>query len=298
MGDLRVVLIVSTDPSDLYFGNRLARRLNTVGIVVEDQRVTPPLWPRVRRVAGRMLRPWQLPKHWRGQRIFADHLRRSDAIDRKGFGEDGYRLQPPDGCRVLQVSGKGALNRPDTVEQVRQLEPDLLLLCGCSILKNELLSVPRLGSLNLHGGLSQRYRGIWTTLWAVANREPEYVGATVHFVALGIDDGDIVYQGRPEIDADDDPESLYVKVVRLGVEMMASAVEGIANGETRRHPLEQRGELYLSAMVTPDVLEKAWQAIEEGVLREYLSDRENRDAAVLQMMRGAFPTQGGGRCSG
>ena len=296
MNRLRVVLIVSTDPSDLYFANRLARRLDAAGIVLEDQRVTPPLWPRIRRTAGRMLRPWQLPAHWRGQRIFAEHLRRSDAIDREGFGEDGYRLQPPERCRVLQVSGRGALNRHDTVEKLRQLEPDLLLLCGCSIIKEELLAVPRLGSLNLHGGLSQRYRGIWTTLWAVANREPEYVGATVHYVAPGIDDGDIVYQGRPEIEPLDNPESLYVKVVRLGVEMMASAVEGIADGETRGYPLEQRGELYLSSMVTPNILAKAWQAIEEGVLPEYLANRDLRDAEVLRMMRGVFPPQGGLRC--
>jgi len=36
-------------------------------------------------------------------------------------------------------------------------------------------------------------------------------------VAPGIDDGDIVYQGRPQIAAGDTPNMLYVKVVKLGV---------------------------------------------------------------------------------
>ena len=292
MKDMRVVLVVSADPSDLFFANQLARRLPAAAVVVEDQAAAAPLGPRLRRAAGRFLRPWGLPGYWRGQRIVAEHLRKSGAIDREGFGEDGYRLELPQGCRLVEVTGKGVLNTPDTVQRVRQLAPDLLVLCGCSILKKDLLSVPRLGTLNLHGGLAQRYRGVWTTLWAVVNREPEYVGATVHFVSPGIDDGDIVHQGRPELEPDDNPESLYVKVVRLGVEMMASAVAGVASGEVIRHPLEQRGELYLSAMVTPAVLEKAWQATEEGVVREYLADRERRDAAVLPLMRGAFPSQG------
>ena len=83
-----------------------------------------------------------------------------------------------------------------------------------------------------------------------------------------------------------------MKVVQLGIEMMASAVRGVATGEVRRYPLEQRGELYLSAMVTPGVLEKAWRAVEEGVVREYLADRERRDAAVLPLMRGLYPGKG------
>lgn len=292
MKQMRVVLMVSADPSDLFFANRLAGRLSASAVVLENQAAAAPLGPRLRRAAGRLFRPWELPGYWRGRRIVAEHARKSGAVDREGFGEDGYRLELPQGCRLVEVAGKGALNAPGTVQRVRQLEPDLLVLCGCSILKKELLCVPRLGTLNLHGGLAQRYRGVWTTLWAVVNREPEYVGATVHFVSPGIDDGDIVHQGRPELEPEDNPESLYVKVVRLGVEMMASAVAGVAAGEASRYPLEQRGELYLSAMVTPAVLAKAWQATEEGVVREYLADRERRDAAVLPLMRGVFPPQG------
>lgn len=288
MNELRVVLVVSKDPSDLYFANRLAGRLSACGVVVEDQGVCAPLWPRLRRRAQKLLRPWELPEQWRGERIVAEHRRRSGEIDREGFGPDGYALRLPEGCQRLEVAGKGVLNSPETVGRVAALKPDLLLLCGCSIVKKELLSLPRLGALNLHGGLAQRYRGVWTTLWAVVNREPEYVGATVHFVAPGIDDGDIVFQGRPEIDPNDNPESLYVKVVRLGVEMMASAVAGIASGEIRRYPLEERGALYLSSMVTPQVLEKAWRVTEEGVVRDYLADRDVRDAAVLPMMRGIY----------
>jgi len=288
MEKLRVVLVVSADPSDLYFANQLARRLAAVAVVVEDQQVPVPLVKRAGKWGGKMLRPWELPLLLRERRTVAEHVRRSNAIDRAGFGEDGYRLELPDSCRVVEVRGKDAVNRPDTVAAIRGLAPDLLVLCGCSILKGELLSVPRLGTLNLHGGLAQRYRGVWTTLWAVVNREPEYVGATVHFVSPGIDDGDIVYQGRPEIEPDDNPESLYVKVVKLGIEMMAAAVEGVASGTLSRYRLEERGKLYLSRMVTPAVLEQAWQATEEGVIPSYLAKRNERDAAVLPALRGPF----------
>ena len=292
MKDLKVVLIVSTDPSDVFFGNVLARRLQAAGIVVENQACPEPFSKRGGRWVGRLLRPWDLPKLWLERRIVAEHVRKSGCIDRAGFGEDGYRLAVPDSCRVLELSGKGALNSPETVQCIRELEPDLLVLCGCSILKEELISVPRLGALNLHGGLAQCYRGVWTTLWAVVNREPEYVGATVHFVAPGIDDGEIVFQGRPEIVADDNPESLYVKVVQLGVEMMATAVEAVRTGQVQRHRLEQKGKLYRSSAVTPEVLATAWRETELGVIPLYLAQKESRDAPVLRLMRGIFVSGG------
>lgn len=288
MKEANVVLVVSTDPSDLYFGNILARRLNAVGIVVEDQSSPEPGARRAARWGGRLLRPWLLPTLLKQRRIVARHVEISSSIDRAAFGDDGYRLRVNDSCRVVQISGKGAVNAPETVAAVRSLDPDLLVLCGCSILKEEMLSLPRLGTLNLHGGLAQRYRGVWTTLWAVVNREPEYIGATVHFVSPGIDDGDIVYQGRPEIEAQDNPETLYVKVVKLGIAMMASAVQGVVSGTVARLPLRERGRLYLERMVTPQVLAEAWEAIDEGVVPQYLADRARRDAAVTAMMLGPF----------
>lgn len=292
MNRLKVVVIVSSDPSDIYFANQLARRLNVVGIIVESPAEQPDVRRKIGKLAGVALSPWRIPGLLRERAIVRDHVRRTSAIDRAGFGNDAYELTPPPSCKVARVYGKNAANSPEAVELIRGFEPDLLALCGCSILKDPVLSIPRLGSLNLHGGLAQRYRGVWTTLWAVVNEEPEYVGATVHFVNPGIDDGDIVYQSRPEVAADDDPESLYVKVVKLGVCMMISAVEDIEACRVQRYPLEQKGRLYLSRMVTPDVLHKAWSLTESGVIPRYLADRAARDAGVLETMRGVYRSPG------
>ncbi|MCZ6593928.1 MAG: formyl transferase [Bacteroidetes bacterium] len=112
---------------------------------------------------------------------------------------------------MVYTEGKNAINNIEYVKEIRNLKPDLITVCGCSILRDGILSIPPQGVINLHSGLSQVYRGTWTTLWAIYNKEPEYVGATVHYVSAGIDDGDIFYQGRPEIQEGDNPETLYTK---------------------------------------------------------------------------------------
>lgn len=292
MNRLRIVVIVSSDPSDIYFANQLARRLNVVGIVVETAVEKVDLFGKIGKLGRYILSPWRIPRLLRERAIVREHVRRTSAIDREGFGDDAYELTPPATCRVVRVYGRNAANSPEAVEHIRGFAPDLLVLCGCSIIKEPLLSIPDRGALNLHGGLAQRYRGVWTTLWAMVNEEPEYVGATVHFVSSGIDDGDIVYQGRPEVTADDDPESLYVKVVKLGIDMMLSAVEDVESGRIRRYPLEQKGRLYLSRMVTPEVLQKAWGVTASGALPRYLMDKGARDSGVLECMRGIYRAPG------
>ena len=41
MSEFRVVVIVSADRSDLYFANQLLKRVNVVGVIVENQRHKP-----------------------------------------------------------------------------------------------------------------------------------------------------------------------------------------------------------------------------------------------------------------
>jgi folate-dependent phosphoribosylglycinamide formyltransferase PurN len=288
MDKFNVVIVNSGDPSDMYFANRLGRRLAATAIIVERNGNASSFGRKLSKMAKLLANPRRIPGFLADRAIVSEHVRRSESIDRSGFGEDGYRIAVPGPCKVVEVSGKDILNSPETLRTLRSLDPDVFLLCGCSIVRGEFLAIPRYGTLNLHGGLSQRYRGVWTTLWAVVNEEPEYVGATVHFVSSGIDDGDIVYQGRPEIGIDDNPESLYVKVVKLGVEMMAAAVEDLRAGRVRRYPLAGKGSLYLSKMVTPAVLRKAWDLTDGGVISRYLADKERRDSEAVIGMQGQF----------
>src|SRR5436190_18298786 len=189
MNSLRVVVAVSSDRSDLYFANQLMERLNVVGVLVENQlpeRDGRPVWLKALRLATRpdlfARRLYDaILLRWRNK--FAIYNHPANLAD---FGEQGLSLFPRPGCNVIHTRGVNAINAPDYIEWLRTLRPDVVAVCGASILRSEFLAVPRKGVLNLHGGLAQRYRGLNTTDWAVHNGEPEYVGGTVHFVSPGI----------------------------------------------------------------------------------------------------------------
>lgn len=288
---MRTLVIVSRDKSDLFFANQLAATLDVVGIVVENQiperdrsslarkalkyASTPGLFFRkVIEVADR--------KFVEPRQTYNDPRKSLD------FGPQGLALDVPEAVPVLQTTGVNDINSAECRDWIAQQEPDVIAVCGASILRKPVLSIARRGVLNLHGGLSQFYRGLFTTDWAIHNREPECVGATVHFVSEGIDDGHVVFQGRPVIEASDHPNSLYEKVVRLGTRMMIDAIRDFETSERQAAPLTSPGRLYLNDMFDLKAKRRTWRQIENGVLEEYLRDRGDRDQRINAAMLNGY----------
>lgn len=289
MKNLRVVVLVSPDPSDIYFANQLVKRVNVVGVFVEKQYEQTSLTKKLSKAVGLSLKPWQLIKKFSDNKVVHHFNQKSAEIDLEHFGGDCQQLFPGNNCHVVYTEGVRQINNPMYIEQIKQLRPDVIALCGTSIVKKPIIYLPPHGVLNLHGGLPQKYRGVWTTLWAVYNEEPEYIGPTVHFVDSGVDTGNIIYQGRPDITTDDNPETLYVKVVKLGVEMMIQAINDIENGKIESYPQKKVGDLYIGKSVTAEILAKAWKNVEKGTIHEYVNNKIERDRRVLELMVGEFP---------
>ncbi|MCR4286727.1 MAG: formyl transferase [Deltaproteobacteria bacterium] len=270
MNKLKVVVLVSRDPGDIYFANQLLKRLNVTGVLVEDQYTkTAGNFSLVKKIKKYAFNPSLFVKRLKNALYYDSYIKRSRRIAAEGFGIEGKELLPKASCKIHNTCCAGSLNEPASVELIKSLKPDVIAVCGTSILKAPVVSIPPKGTLNLHGGLSQHYRGVWTTMWAIYNEEPEYVGATVHYVSKGIDDGDIIFQGRPPISPDDNHESLYVKVVKLGSELMIRAISDIERGTVRSHKLKAKGRLYLSSRVTPEVIREVWRKVDAGVIRKY-----------------------------
>jgi len=82
---------------------------------------------------------------------------------------------------------------------IRDLEPDLLIQCGAGILKENIYSIPKMGSLNVHHGIAPELRGVSSTFWAMYYGLHDYIGATVHFVDKTLDTGAVIIQRQTSL---------------------------------------------------------------------------------------------------
>lgn len=94
--------------------------------------------------------------------------------------------------RRISIFYTKGTNSRETLDILKILSPDLLILGQTGIVKKELLEIPAIGTLNAHPGILPYYRGIDCAKWAIFNAEFEKIGITVHWVNSGIDRGNII----------------------------------------------------------------------------------------------------------
>jgi len=140
--------------------------------------------------------------------------------------------------RGIPVHLPGNVNLPPWPDVIRGARPDVLFsFYYRSMLKAEILSLPRVCALNLHGSLLPRYRGRAPVNWVLVKGETE-TGVTLHLMTEKPDAGDIVGQAAVPIAFDDTALTLFGKLEKAAESLLAGLLPGIAEGEIPRRPNE------------------------------------------------------------
>ena len=78
------------------------------------------------------------------------------------------------------------------IQDVKSQDCDLMVFTGGGIIKEKLLSIPKIGILNCHMGILPTYRGMDCHTWSILNNDFNNIGLTTHFMDEGIDTGNIL----------------------------------------------------------------------------------------------------------
>lgn len=113
-------------------------------------------------------------------------------------------------------------------------DTDLIVLAGfLSILKPEFCENWKGKIINIHPALLPKYggKGMWGhhVHNAVIEAKEKESGATVHYVTSGIDEGEIILQGKVNIDENDTPETLAAKVHQVEYDIFPKAIDKVLN---------------------------------------------------------------------
>ncbi len=92
--------------------------------------------------------------------------------------------------KIPYIYSKSA-NFPEVAEFLKSLDADLVVNARTrSIFKKEILSLPRLGCINIHHGLLPEYRGTMCDLFSLSQGKP--AGFSIHRMTEKLDDGTIL----------------------------------------------------------------------------------------------------------
>jgi folate-dependent phosphoribosylglycinamide formyltransferase PurN len=259
---VKAILLTSTFRRHQHVANYLATRCDLRGVWQE----------------AKTFQPERYAQSADDDLVIRRHFDARDVSESEYFRDDA-QLRLSSGALHRRVAANGC-NLESELEAMRALAPDLVFVFGTGILRAPLLSAFDGCLINIHLGVSPYYRGAGTNFWPLVNREPEYVGATIHYLDAGVDSGPIIAHARPDIAAADGPHDLGNKTIVAAARLLADAAEAHLQGRIKPIPQMGCGRVYQRKHFTADAVRRLYRNFQTGMLEEYIADRARRDAAL------------------
>lgn len=133
---------------------------------------------------------------------------------------------------------EAAFSDPGSFSMLRDLGLDYLLSVHFPHrIPGSIVTLPSIGTLNLHPSYLPFNRGWHTPSWAIIDRTP--YGATLHWVDEGLDTGDIALQKKVEVLPHHTAHTLYQDVLKAEEELLEEAIPLMLSSSLPRIPQDQ-----------------------------------------------------------
>ena len=146
--------------------------------------------------------------------------------------ENGLEIEQP-----LKLKGNNEL-----IDKIKSKKPDLICVVAYGkIIPKEILDLPKIGCINVHGSLLPKYRGAAPIQWAVINGDKK-TGITTMLINEKMDEGDMLLKEEVEIGEDETLGEVWDKLAKIGSKLLVETIRRIEKGRIRRIPQTSVGQ--------------------------------------------------------
>ena len=149
------------------------------------------------------------------------------------------------------VNQASSIKTVDFASQIQSFKPDFLVVVAYGkILPENVLALPRIGTINIHASLLPKLRGAAPIQWAVINGEA-VTGVCSMLMDKGMDTGDVLLSAQEAIEPGDTAGTLHDRLAHRGAEVLIYTLKAYADNNIQ--PIPQDHDLATYApMLTKD----------------------------------------------
>jgi methionyl-tRNA formyltransferase len=132
-----------------------------------------------------------------------------------------------------------SLKGKDIVDALKSYKADIFVVVAYGrLLTQEILDIPKILCMNVHGSLLPKYRGAAPVNWAILNGDQE-TGVTIQKMALALDAGDIIAQEVMSIDDDENASHLRKRMALVGAKLLIKVLDKRPLGQFSLSPQDE-----------------------------------------------------------
>jgi len=132
-----------------------------------------------------------------------------------------------------------SLKDKSIVDTLKSYKADVFVVVAYGrLLTQEILDIPKMFCINVHGSLLPKYRGAAPVNWTILNGEKE-TGVTVQKMVLSLDAGDIIAQEKIRVDDDENAGQLRKRMAQVGAKLLVKVLEKQPLGQISLSPQDE-----------------------------------------------------------
>jgi len=147
---------------------------------------------------------------------------------------------------------KGKTSNEEFAHQLEHLQPDLFVIVAYGeILKQNILDIPHLGCINLHGSLLPKYRGAAPIQRCIMNGETE-TGVTIMHLVRKMDAGPMIKTVKTSIGPDETFGQIEKKLCEIGSQLLLEVIRDFEKGSVNETPQDEAQATYAQKIELED----------------------------------------------
>ena len=170
-----------------------------------------------------------------------------------------FKIEPVNDCNNIYIST--SINHMSVLDQVVKFKPDLIIVNGTRIISKKIINGVGVPMVNMHVGITPKYRGVHGGYWALANQDKENCGVTAHLIDAGIDTGGVISQRLIDITNQDNYCTYPILQVKEGLKCFDEAINQIENNKLQIIKNNLESKLYYH----PTIFDYFYYRIFKGV---------------------------------
>ncbi len=145
----------------------------------------------------------------------------------------------------------------ETLTQLREIGADVFVVIAYGqILSQEILDMPKLGCVNVHGSILPKYRGAAPIQWCLYHGEKE-TGITTMLMDAGMDTGAMLLKATTPINLLDNAQDLGEKLAAIGANLLVETLLGLERTEIEPIP-QDNSEATYAPLIKKEVYQLDW----------------------------------------
>lgn len=137
-----------------------------------------------------------------------------------------------------------SVNSNECEQILHTINPDIVIVNGTRIISKKVLKSTNALFINMHTGITPKYRGVHGGYWAKYKDDDEHCGVTVHLIDEGIDTGDVIYQERIMTNSNDNFCTYPYLQTAAGIPLEIKAINDVKGGKLSPKKIDLPSILY------------------------------------------------------